>query len=97
MVTGVRDNQDFVGANGIAILRGMIIEPHHDTKERELQNAALVCLKSICMRHEGNKSTLSKMGLPAFIPLLQTHREAAAAKDVADVLRVLTIHDDPYE
>ncbi|ETV92122.1 hypothetical protein H310_13519 [Aphanomyces invadans] len=98
MVAGNRVNQSLVGDAGIATTFDLgVLSSHVET-----QTAALLCLKSTCARHEVNKKRLASHGIVARLLVLFRERStisdgstaASSTKDIADVIRVLTVHDD---
>ncbi|KAF0693066.1 Aste57867_15918 [Aphanomyces stellatus] len=92
MVTSSKDNQNLVGEVGIATVYDTSLLSSHVAT----QNAALACLKMICARNEGNKKRLTTHGVIARLIVLFRERSASSinSTDVAELLRVLTIHDD---
>ncbi|EQC28345.1 hypothetical protein SDRG_13892 [Saprolegnia diclina VS20] len=91
MVNGVKDNQDFVGVDGILQLQALAAP----TAATPVQNAALAALKTICAKHESNKKHLNPAGIRLLMSLLETRKESTDTKHIGDLIRTLTINDDP--
>ncbi|OQR85919.1 hypothetical protein ACHHYP_11190 [Achlya hypogyna] len=91
MVNGVKDNQDFVGIDGILQLQAVAAP----TNVVPVQNAALVALRGVCSKHEANKKHLNPAGVRLLVELLQQRKDDQDTKPIGDLIRTLTINDDP--
>ncbi|ETV66092.1 hypothetical protein, variant 3 [Aphanomyces astaci] len=93
MVSGNRSNQLLVGDAGVAAIFDVgVLSSHADT-----QTAAFSSLKCICAKNEVNKKRLTSHGIIARLVVLFRDRSMVPegrTKDIADVIRVLTLHDD---
>ncbi|OQR93557.1 hypothetical protein THRCLA_08420 [Thraustotheca clavata] len=92
IVNGNKDNQDFVGANGISQLMAFL-QPNATV--HPVQNAALAALKTTCAKHESNKKHLTTNGVKPLIELFAQHHKSFDTSQIAELIRVLTINDDP--
>ncbi|KAG9405387.1 Armadillo repeat-containing protein 6 [Aphanomyces cochlioides] len=91
MVTGVKDNQNAVGEPGIALIYDTFLS----SNDVETQDAALGSFKAICARNERTKKLLTTHGVIArLVELFQERDGTKSTKPVAELIRVLTIHDD---
>lgn len=89
------DNQDFVAEDGMRRLAQLLAQPQSQWQHHQ---HTLTVVKAACSKHEANKTLFVKAsGLQTVCgELLPAARaDDALSKQVASVLRVLTINDDP--
>lgn len=92
MCTENTDNQDFVGQQGIESLVTLLQQ-----ERKALVLPTLTCVRVACAKHEANKAHFSKAGgLPVVCKLLEpAENDEVLARQLAGLLRVVTINDDP--
>jgi hypothetical protein len=95
MLTSSTDNQDFVAQEGMQRLASMLQTPSGQESPHQF---VLPVVKAACAKHEANKTHFAKAnGLEVVCDELLPAARAddTLSKQVAGVLRVLTINDDP--
>lgn len=95
MLTSSTDNQDFVAQEGMQRLASLLQAPSGQEPPHQY---VLTVVKAACAKHEANKAHFVKAnGLQVVCEELlpAACADDALSKQVAAVLRVLTINDDP--
>ncbi|KAF1333187.1 hypothetical protein FI667_g3008, partial [Globisporangium splendens] len=97
LCTDNTDNQDFVGQSGMVRLAAVLNAL--STTESNASTAArvLALVKTVCAKHEANKTHFTNaQGVDAvFAHFERATQDESLSKQLAFVLRVLTVNDDP--
>uniref|UniRef100_K3WSJ3 Armadillo repeat-containing domain-containing protein n=1 Tax=Globisporangium ultimum (strain ATCC 200006 / CBS 805.95 / DAOM BR144) TaxID=431595 RepID=K3WSJ3_GLOUD len=97
LCTDNSDNQDFVGQSGMARLAAVLNAPSTTESNVSAVARVLALVKTACAKHEANKTHFTNaQGVDAlFAHFEKATQDESLSKQLALVLRVLTVNDDP--